>query len=178
MNTTDLDLCAAVARGDPRAFAALVRRHERTVVGFLLRMTRGSHALADDLAQETFLEAFAKITQYRGEGAFAGWLLRIAYYRFLMAARRKREELGVPEDMADETAAGETAHAARLDLEKAMSRLAEGERAALTLHFALGYSHDEAAAIMNVPLGTAKSHILRGRERLKSLLSAGGGGAP
>jgi RNA polymerase sigma-70 factor (ECF subfamily) len=168
----DLALCEAAARGDPRAFTRLVRRHEQAVVGFLLRMTRGRHALADDLAQETFLEAFRKIGQFRGDGPFAGWLLRIAYFRFLAGARRNSAEVGGLETVDPVGAESETSRAAKLDLEKAMSQLGDAERAALTLHFALGCSHGETADIMAVPLGTAKSHILRGRERLKALLAA------
>ena len=61
--------------------------------------------------------------------------------------------------------------AARLDLEKAMVKLAPAERAALTLCFALGQSHEEAALTMQVPLGTLKSNVARGRERLKTLLA-------
>src|SRR5262249_52354779 len=71
------------SKGDAAAFGFLVRRHQGQVRGFLLRVTGGRHALADDLAQETFLEAWAKIAQFRGQGSFAGWLLGIAWSRVL-----------------------------------------------------------------------------------------------
>ena len=60
--------------------------------------------------------------------------------------------------------------AAKLDLERAMARLAPAESAALTLCYALGHSHGEAAEILNLPLGTVKSHVLRGREKLQAML--------
>jgi RNA polymerase sigma factor (sigma-70 family) len=158
----------AVAR-DVAAFSALARRHQSQVRGLLLRLTRGNHAAADDLAQETFLEAWRAITNFRGESSFATWLYRIAYSRFLMQARKRKpdEALG---DWQGETASGEGATLARIDLERAFARLSAPESAALTLCFALGLSNTEAADAMDVPLGTLKSHVLRGREKLKSLL--------
>lgn len=152
------------------AFAVLVRRHQSRLRGFLLRMTRGDHALADDLAQETFLEAWRKRGQWRGASFFA-WLSSIAYSRYLMAARkRKLERLDETDEPADDAPNLETASAAKLDLERAMAALAPAQRAALTLCFALGLSHEEAAAAMGLPLGTLKSHVNRGREKLAALL--------
>lgn len=156
----------AVASHDAAAFASLVRLHQGKLRAFLLRMTRRDHALTDDLAQETFLEAFRKIAQYRGEGSFAGWLYRIAYSRYLMVARqRKLENLdNVPEPSVD------MSPDVKLDLERAMAKLSPPERASLTMCFAFGFSHDEAAKILNLPLGTLKSHVTRGRDRLEALL--------
>lgn len=157
------------AAGDNAAFGTLVRQHQSKVRGFLRRLTRGNAALADDLAQETFFEAWRKIAQYRAEGSFGGWLCGIAWSRFLMDRRKRKEER--LED-ADETASFDPgpANAAKLDLERAMARLAVPERAALTLCYALGHSHGEAAAILELPLGTVKSHVLRGREKLQAML--------
>lgn len=164
------DLLARAAAKDSAAFGVLVRMHQSALRGFLMRLTRGDGALADDLAQETFLEAFRKIAQFRGDGSFAGWLYRIAWSRFLMQARRRREES--PERFGEAGAMPhpEEAQLARLDLESAMSKLALAERAALTLCLALGQSHEEAAVTLGMPLGTVKSHVLRGREKLRRLL--------
>jgi RNA polymerase sigma factor (sigma-70 family) len=153
-------------------FAALVRVHQSKVRGFLRRLTRGDAALADDLAQETFLEAHRKLAQYRGEGSFGSWLCGIAWSRFLMERRKRKEE---PLDELPESASADPAQAsaAKLDLERAMARLSPEERAALTLCYALGHSHGEAAEILHLPLGTVKSHVLRGREKLKAMLEAG-----
>lgn len=157
------------AAGDAAAFAVLVRQHQSAVRGLLRRLTRGDAALADDLAQETFLEAHRKIAQFGGQGSFTGWLFAIAWSRFRMEWRKRRLE---PLDEQDEPSAadGETASMARLDLERAMAQLKPAERAALTLCFALGQSHEEAALTLDMPLGTLKSHVTRGRERLKKLL--------
>lgn len=162
-------LVREAAAGDAAAFGVLVREHQSKVRGFLRRLTRGDAALADDLAQETFFEAWRKIVQYRGEGSFSGWLCGIAWSRFLMDRRKRKEE---PAEDLDQTALFDprSGTEARLDLEKAMARLAPAESAALTLCYALGHSHGEAAEILGLPLGTVKSHVLRGREKLQPML--------
>jgi RNA polymerase sigma-70 factor (ECF subfamily) len=153
---------------DAASFGALVRAHQSALRGFLRRLTRGDHALADDLAQETFLEAHRKLAQFRGDSSFASWLYAIAWSRFLMTARRRKLE---PLDDDDgEPAMPEEDSIVRLDLEKALATLRAPERAALTLCFAMGLNHEEAAAALGMPLGTVKSHIARGREKLKTLL--------
>lgn len=147
----------------------LVREHQSKVRAFLRRLTRGDAALADDLAQETFLEAYRKFDQYRGEGSLSSWLCGIAWSRFLMERRKRKDE---PLEELPEAASADpqVASVAKLDLERAMARLSAEERAALTLCYALGHSHGEAAAILRLPLGTVKSHVLRGREKLKAML--------
>lgn len=165
MNDRGLDGGAAVGAD----FGGLVRQHQSALRGFLRRLTRGDRALADDLAQETFLEAWRKRAQFRGEGSLAGWLTRIAYSRYLMEARRRKLEpldgqAGFPEPD------GGLEPGIRFDLERALAKLPVGERAALTLCYALGYSHEEAAEILDMPVGTVKSHVLRGRRKLLALL--------
>jgi RNA polymerase sigma-70 factor (ECF subfamily) len=162
-------LAQNTARGNVAAFAELVRLHQGKLRAFLRRMARGDAALADDLAQETFLEAYRKIGQFRGAGTFASWLAQIGYSRYLMHARRhKLEPLDETTVRSQET---EAALHAKLDLETALARIHPAKRAALTLCFAEGYSHEEAAKIMKIPLGTLKSHVLRGREEVRTLLS-------
>ncbi len=157
----------SAAAGNAAAFGALVREHQSALRGFLRRLTRGDHALADDLAQETFLEAYRKLGQFRGDAPFAAWLYAIAWSRFLMAARRRKLE---PLDDDGAFTLPEGASIVKLDIEKALALLRAPERAALTLCFALGMPHEEAAAALAMPLGTLKSHVARGREKLKTLL--------
>ena len=166
-----MDERAIIARataGDPVALGSIVKAYQSRIRGFALRLTAGNHALADDLAQDTFIEAFRKLDQFRGEGTFVGWLYRIAYSRFLMHQRRRK--FASAEDAPEPSAESETGDMARLDLERGMARISPEERAALTLCYALGHSNEEAAVILGLPLGTVKSHILRGREKLKQLL--------
>jgi len=172
VNTIGGDVLARrAADGDSAAFGFLVREHQSRVRGFLRRLARGDAALADDLAQETFLEAWRKVSQFRAEGSFGAWLCGIAWSRFLMDRRKRKEEPVADADPSDSTDPQPASHA-RLDLERAMARLSPEERAALTLCYALGHSHGEAADILQMPLGTVKSHVLRGREKLKTMLEA------
>jgi RNA polymerase sigma factor (sigma-70 family) len=163
------DIARRAAAGDDVAFGRLVREFQGKVRAFLLRMTKGNHALADDLAQETFLEAYRKIRQHRGDGSFQGWLTRIAWSRFLMEVRKtKAETSDLDLDLPAPDARG--ASDARLDLERAMQHLSPAERASLTLCYAMEFSHSEASDVLNLPVGTVKSHVARGREKLKALL--------
>jgi RNA polymerase sigma-70 factor (ECF subfamily) len=159
----------AVATRDVAAFSALARMHQSKVRGLLLRLTRGNHAAADDLAQETFLEAWRGIGSFRGEASFLTWLCRIAYSRFLMQERKRKSDdrLGEWEGTSPSS---ENAALDRIDLERAFARLLPTESAAITMCFALGLSNSEAAHAMSIPLGTLKSHVLRGREKLKVIL--------
>lgn len=165
----DDELAARAATGDAAAFGQLVRRHQSVMRGFVLRLTRGNAALTDDLAQDTFVEAWRKLAQFRREGSFRGWLMRIAYRRYLMEARRRRLESldGIPD--APEPNDG-LEPGMRFDLERCMAKLSVGERAALTLCYAIGHSNDEAAEILEMPVGTLKSHVLRGRKKLLAML--------
>jgi RNA polymerase sigma factor (sigma-70 family) len=162
-------LVEQAASRDVAAFDRLTRAHHAKVRGLLLRLARGNHALADDLAQETFLEAWRAIASFRGDSAFSTWLYRIAYSRFLMHARKRKDDaLADDWDGAVPSTAG--ASDVRIDLERAMAKLSAPERASLTLCFALGLSNTEAADALDMPLGTLKSHVLRGREKLKTFL--------
>ena len=159
---------------DDQAFGRLVRIYQGPVRGFLRRLTKGDEALADDLAQDTFLTAYKKITSFRGDGSFQGWLMRIAYTSFLQHYRRPmNKEMATDTEplIAHKEASAPPLHA-RLDVEAAMQHLVEGERAALTLCYTYGMSHTEAAATLEMPIGTVKSHILRGKEKLKETLSS------
>lgn len=168
----DIERAASrAASGDDIAFAFLVRQFQGRIRAFLLRMTKGNHALADDLAQETLLEAFRKIAEFRAEGTFQSWLYRIAYSRFLMEVRKHKPG---SDELLEDVPTPDTWQAshARLDLERAMTKLSPPERAALTLCFAMEFSNTEAAGILAMPIGTVKSHILRGREKLKAVLES------
>jgi RNA polymerase sigma factor (sigma-70 family) len=163
---SEAELLERAVAGDAAAFGLLVLTHQSRLRGFLRRLARGDTATADDVAQETFLEAWRNIGQFRNEGAFWSWLAQIGYRRYLRLARARKLE---PLDDVNLLAAESTPDT-RLDLEKAMGLLSAPQRAALTMCFALGHSNEEAAAILEMPLGTLKSHVTRGRERLRALL--------
>lgn len=157
---------------DRRAFEQLVRRHQGMVRAQLRRLVNGDHAKADDLAQETFLLAWRKLHQFRGEARFSTWLYRVAYSCFLQAYRKRRtagEEMHG--DRSGRWGAPPEAVELRLDVERAMRHLSDNEQAVLLHVVQLGLSHEEVAYVLAMPLGTVKSHAKRGKEKLHALLA-------
>src|SRR4249920_2959189 len=185
---TDAQLIARVVVQDDRhAFSELVRRYQSAVRTTLRRLTAGNHALADDIAQETFMLAYRNLKSFRQEAKFSTWLYRIATNAFLANARRRKEELlgddvVALEDEPDDDAGGAPsaglsgdvtrASNLRLDMTRAMAALSENERAAIVQCYHNDLSHEEAAYVLNCPVGTVKTHILRAKLKLKSRLSA------
>jgi len=163
---------ATVAHDDREAFARLVRRHQSMVRSVLRRLARGDHALADDLAQETFLLAWRNLRSFRFDARFSTWLYRIAFNAWLSEARKRHEVL--LEDRGDAPEAEEPASAVtaveRIDLERALGSLSDGERAAIAACYYADLTHEEAAEAIGIPLGTVKTHILRAKAKLRAKL--------
>ena len=172
----DLELSALAAAGGRAAFGELVRRHGPGVRSLLRRMG-ADPALADDVAQDAFVAAFERIAEFRGEGTFAGWVKRIAARLYVRRWRRRRalDEAGPLEDEVDgaDGGGGELRADARLDLDAALADLSPPERLCVTLCCGAGLSHAEAAEALNAPLGTVKSHVRRGLDKLRRRLDAG-----
>ncbi len=174
MALTDADLVARVLLDDDHhAFAELVRNHQSSVRGLLRHLTRTDVALADDLAQETFLRVYKNLRSFRGEARFSTWLYRIAYNCFREEARKRKELVGIDEERLQSEQDPQTVDPAlRHDLMHALSLLPLSERSAVLLCCQNGLSHDEAARVLDIPLGTVKTNVLRGREKLKRTLAA------
>lgn len=168
-------LIAAARKGDTRAFAALVDAHQQAVRGFLRRFT-GVWADSDDIAQEAFVTAWQKLSRFEGRSSFRSWVCGIGY----RAARDSRRAHGRATSrdsdwLAEQSAENEAPIEDRIALAEAMKALPEDQRAAVALCLGEGFSHAEAAAILKLPLGTVKSHVTRGRERLLRALESNDG---
>lgn len=168
MSDEDAVLARKAAGGDSAAFTALVRRHERKVRAFLSRLTGGQGA--DDLAQEVFVKAWRQSTDWRGDGSYGGWLMRIAWTSFLSARRTDARRQGRDQRDYEARIDASSCPDARIDAQRALAGLDERERAAALLCFGDGYSHGEAAKIMGLPLGTLKSIAARARAKLVQAL--------
>jgi RNA polymerase sigma factor (sigma-70 family) len=170
---TDADLVARVlVDDDQHAFGELVRRHQSSIRGLLRNLTRNDLALADDLAQEAFIRAYKNIRSFRGEARFSTWLYRIAYNCFREDARRKKELVGIDESQWQSKIDPHTIDPGlKHDLMHALNLLPLHERTAVVLCCQNGLSHDEAARVLDIPLGTVKTNVLRGREKLKRTLA-------
>jgi len=167
----DVELCGLSATGERRAFGELVRRHGSAVRGVLRRMG-AQPSEADDVAQDAFLAAFERITEFRGEGTFAAWVKKIAARLYLRRLQRERK-LGAitAEAVEDEPETPRSDAESTIDLEEALKVLGPAERLCVTMCFGAGLSHTEAAEALNLPLGTVKSHVKRGLEKLRTRLA-------
>lgn len=167
-------LLRAVARRDNDAFSALVRMHQGKIRSYLLRLCK-NYDLADDMAQETFLTAFRKLQSYKGEGNFSGWLFRIAHNCFLQHIRKSKRRIEITDQYGTQqelqTDQYDSISTEQMDLEQALTQLNSDETAAITLCHSYGFSHQEAAGILDIPLGSVKSNISRGKVKLKAILT-------
>jgi len=162
----DESLVAAAQAGSTEAFSRLVERHQQPLRAFL-RRTCGDWAQADDLAQETFLAAWSRIGRLQAGASVRAWLCGIGYNKHLTAVRsagRERARGAAYEADRDETV--DAAPEDKLALERAMAELPADQRACVALCLAADFSHAEAADALDMPLGTVKSHVSRGRARL------------
>lgn len=168
-------LVESAKRGSKAAFATLYRNHVGKVYGLCLRMT-ANRATAEDCTQEAFIQAWRSLPAFEGRSAFGSWLHRIAVNVVLAQGRKRHEQLGA--DASAEQAAAALADpsigddGAVLDLEQAIGRLPPGARQALVLVGLYGYSHEEAAAMLGIAVGTCKSQLHRARQLLGERLEA------
>jgi RNA polymerase sigma factor (sigma-70 family) len=166
MERLDESLVAAAQAGSTQAFSRLVERHQQPVRAFLRRAC-GDWAAADDLAQETFLAAWPRIGRLKTGASVRAWLCGIAYRKHLTSRRsaaRSRTRDAAYEAERIAPAAGLLDD--RLTLETATADLPPDQRACVALCLAADFSHAEAAEALELPLGTVKSHVTRGRARL------------
>ncbi len=169
----DIELAASAAAGDRRAYGELVRRHGSAVRGLLRRLGADS-ASADDLAQDAFMTGFEQVAEFRGDGTFGAWIKKIAARLYLKKV--KREARLIFSDTVEPVEAvmvGEASRdaASRIDLDEALKTLSRGERLCVSLCYGADWSHGEAAEALNIPIGTVKSHVKRGLDKLRAKLA-------
>ena len=173
----EASVVALAVAGDDQAFAELVRRRQGMVRGLMHRLS-GDRALAEDLAQLAFVQAWRQLGRLKSPRAFGAWLRAIAVNVWLQEARKssvrfETPEADLPEPDPENPATDELA-AARIDLGRALLRLKTTERVCVVLSYAEGLSHAEIAEATGWPLGTVKSNVARGAERLRVWLTPEG----
>jgi RNA polymerase sigma-70 factor (ECF subfamily) len=169
MEPSDGHLVAlVVAERDARAFDTLVTRHQARVRNWLRQLTRDA-ARADDLAQDTFIRAWDRIGSLQNPAKFSSWLMKIAYTSFLQAHRKHASEQRLVEALQHESSTPEAheLNGSVVDLPRLLSVLSSDERTAMILCYAHDLSHSEIAEITDWPLGTVKSHIARGKAKIR-----------
>ena len=166
----DDQLLARRARGgDDVAFETLVRRHTDTVWRFARTMAPDDPT-AEEIVQDTFMKAYRGLGSYRGDSAITTWLYSICRRTALDRGRRRSAGV-VPLDAARSLPGREVPAEDRLVLDEAIARLPDDEREAFMLSAVLGYSQEEAAALVGIPSSTMRSRVTRARARLVAELS-------
>ncbi len=162
-------------RANAPAFEKLYRLHVDNIYGLCLRMT-GNVSEAEDCTQDAFIQAWSKLTKFRGDSAFSTWLHRVAVNTVLGRMRKsKRERDRI--DAAAELAAPPLASCddgELQDLAAAIERLPEGARHVFVLHAVYGYSHAEAGEMLGIATGTSKAQLHRARRLLMEELQQQG----
>ena len=161
-------LVARARAGSADAFGRLVQMHQQGLRAFLRRLGAMD---ADDLAQESFVFAWEHIGRFDPARAFRPWLFGIAWRKHREGKRSWLRRLARQGRAATDTeAVFQPDPGVKLDVAKAMAGLPADQRAALLLCLACEFTHAEAAEALVLPLGTVKSHVARGREKLVAAL--------
>lgn len=172
-------LISEILRGNAAAERQLYDAHVDRVYRLAFRLT-GDAALAEDLTQDIFIRAFDRLKDYRGDGPFGGWLHRIAtsvIFSGLRRRKRLREFESAQENLEDCCAAGPVSDPElKRKLNRAVASLDENHRLVFVMHDLEGFTHQEIAAAMDTPVGTAKARLSRARGRLREMLTANRGG--
>ena len=155
-------------RGDEAAFRVLYRRHAPALYAFLLRVSRGRTADAEETLQECWLRAVESLREFRWESSLRSWLRGIA----VNCARERRRGAATESDWNPNVhpAAELELEIDPLDLERAIEELPDGFREVLVLHDVEGHTHEEIGALLRIPSGTSKARLSEARSRLRRAL--------
>jgi len=176
----DRDLVRRAQQGDSDAFATLFHAHKARVYSVCLRLTNNT-AEAEDLTQDAFLQAFRKLSTFRGDSALSTWLYRLAFNTVLMSFRKKSlRQISLDEPFnqdarsirreygrGDERLAGSVD---RIALTRAIKELPDGYRTIFLLHEVEGYEHQEIAELLGCSVGNSKSQLHKAKLRIRELL--------
>lgn len=178
MNLSDKQIIDLIRSGDERKYALLVDRHKDKAFTLAVRIV-GDRKDAEELAQDGFLRAFRNLDQFRGDAKFSTWLYRIIYNLCMTRVTRRRsqpklmdihdEEFYKEVFVDDELPIDEQIEQSELQkmIVEEVEKLPENYRAAVTLFYLQEMSYDEMCHMMNLPLGTVKTNLFRGRNLLR-----------
>ncbi|WP_207765255.1 RNA polymerase sigma factor [Solitalea longa] len=169
-----IDLVEKCRTGSSKAQYELYRLYSRSMFSVAMRILNDTGD-AEDVLQESFIDAFDKLESFRSESTFGGWLKRIVInnsINYLRARRVKFEDIdNHPEvDIEDETVDEEELELRVSEVRAAIQKLADGYRTVLTLYLLEGYDHEEIAEILNISESTSRTQYIRAKKRLLEIL--------
>lgn len=170
---TDFLTIQRAIEGDERALRALWSQHAPHIDAVVRRLA-GDPDLAEDIAQEVWIQIFRALPTYRGESQFGTWAHRIAVNRTLNALRRTRRLVKIETDIEEETVTVEhTGDRAMLRsvIDAAAAQLSPGARTVFLMHDVEGYTHEEIATELGITPGGSKSQLFKARAKLRRLLA-------
>jgi RNA polymerase sigma-70 factor (ECF subfamily) len=170
---TDFLTIQRAIEGDERALRALWSQHAPHIDAVVRRLA-GDPDLAEDIAQEVWIQIFRALPTYRGESQFGTWAHRIAVNRTLNALRRTRRLTKIETDIEEETVAvehGGDRAMLRSVIDAAAAKLSPGARTVFLMHDVEGYTHEEIASELGITAGGSKSQLFKARAKLRRLLA-------
>ncbi|HEV7690531.1 MAG TPA: RNA polymerase sigma factor [Hyphomonadaceae bacterium] len=173
---SDEQLVGLAAGGDRAAYGELARRHARFVRDLMRRMG-ADQATADDLTQDAFIDAMRSLPGYRLDAPFTAWIRTVAARLYLKRKQKDARLVVMAEPVGEDQAAESMDPAVRMDLNAALATLSPAERTCVTLCHGAGLTGQEIADALDVPLGTVKSHVTRGLDKLRWKLKVHGEGS-
>ena len=162
--------------GNTRIFDRIVLKYQSQIRRFMLNMTIGDDALSDDLAQETFIKAYLNIQDFKALSSFSTWLFRIAYNVFYDSKRAEKCTISIEALHENDFVEYNSFSCEKIDIFEALNLLKPEERIAILLFYMEDKTQKEISKITGNPIGTVKSHLLRGKEKLSKFLIAEGYG--
>ena len=158
---------------DHKAYRILIERHQGGIRNLLSKLTNFNEEITNDLFQEVLIKMYASLKSFKGNSSLSSWVYRITYNVFIddYNKNKRRKELIDNLDVKSKLSSGENTEK-KIDAEILVSYLKPEEKIAIQLSYLEGYTHKEISKILDCPIGTVKSYIKRGKERIKKNLKS------
>lgn len=160
--------------GNKQAFDQLVRKYQSAIRRFLYHLTKNNIELSNDLAQDTFIKAYTNLYHFKGIAQFSTWLYRIAYNEYYNYLRKIKDktmvDIETTVEISNDSSFSQQSELT-YDLKSALDRLNESEKTIILLYYMEELPIKDIASITHLQQNTIKSHLHRGRSKIKSFLT-------
>jgi len=157
---------------DHKSFEELIGRHQNDIRNLLLKLVNFNNGDVDDLSQEAFIRVYKYLKTFKGDASFKTWIYTITYRVFIDAQKKNNKYYQLKSEkkiINGRPIKVQPRMDSKMDAEIIISCLRPEEKVAIQLSYLQGFTHKDIAAILECPIGTVKSHINRGKERIRKL---------